>query len=97
MNNFFGNRKSMLIAMILLVASAGLAIGEERIQLAILLDTSNSMDGLIGQAKSQLWNVVNELARARRSGRLPRWRWRSSSTATTACPSPTVTSGWSPT
>ena len=41
MNNFFGNRKLMLIAMILLVASAGLAIGEERIQLAILLDTSN--------------------------------------------------------
>jgi hypothetical protein len=71
MNNFFGNRKLMLIAMILLVASAGLAIGEERIQLAILLDTSNSMDGLIDQAKSQLWKVVNELARARRGGKAP--------------------------
>ena len=29
------------------------------------------MDGLIDQAKSQLWNVVNELARARRSGKAP--------------------------
>jgi hypothetical protein len=44
---------------------------EERIQLAILLDTSNSMDGLIAQAKSQLWKVVNELARAQRHGRHP--------------------------
>lgn len=34
------------------------------IKLAILLDTSNSMDGLIDQAKSQLWSIVNELARA---------------------------------
>ena len=30
------------------------------IQLAILLDTSNSMDGLINQAKSELWTIVNE-------------------------------------
>lgn len=34
------------------------------IKLAILLDTSNSMDGLIEQAKSQLWSIVNELSRA---------------------------------
>ena len=33
--------------------------------LALLLDTSNSMDGLIDQAKSQLWKVVNELAAAK--------------------------------
>jgi hypothetical protein len=41
------------------------------VQIAILLDTSNSMDGLIGQAKAQLWNVVNEFVRARRDGRPP--------------------------
>ena len=35
------------------------------IKLAILLDTSNSMDGLIGQAKSQLWTIVNEMAKAK--------------------------------
>ena len=61
-----------------------MAMAEDRIQLAILLDTSNSMDGLIGQAKSQLWRVVNELARARGAERSPRWRWLSSNTATTA-------------
>ena len=38
-------------------------------QIALLLDTSNSMDGLIGQAKAQLWSVVNEFIRARRDGR----------------------------
>lgn len=30
------------------------------IQLALLLDTSNSMDGLIDQARSRLWQIVNE-------------------------------------
>lgn len=41
------------------------------IQLAILLDTSNSMDGLIDQAKTQLWTVVNEFVRARKGGLAP--------------------------
>jgi hypothetical protein len=38
---------------------------KQSIMLALLLDTSNSMDGLIDQAKSQLWKIVNELADAR--------------------------------
>jgi hypothetical protein len=44
----------------------------DRIQIAILLDTSSSMDGLIEQAKSQLWRVVNEFATAKRQGKRPR-------------------------
>lgn len=40
-----------------------------RIQVALLLDTSNSMDGLIDQARSQLWRVVNTFAHARRGDR----------------------------
>ncbi len=43
-----------------------------RIQLAILLDTSGSMDGLIDQARSRLWKIVNELATAKKNGRSPR-------------------------
>jgi hypothetical protein len=61
----------VLVALALMLASPGAAAAEEKIQLAILLDTSNSMDGLISQAKSQLWKVVNELARARRNGKAP--------------------------
>lgn len=34
------------------------------IQIAILLDSSNSMDGLITQTKSQIWKIINELALA---------------------------------
>ena len=35
------------------------------VQIALLLDTSNSMDGLINQAKSQLWDIVNEFSLAK--------------------------------
>lgn len=41
---------------------------ETKVQLAILLDTSNSMDGLIQQAKTQLWSIVNTFAHAKRDG-----------------------------
>ena len=37
----------------------------QTIKVALLLDTSNSMDGLINQAKAQLWEIVNELSYAK--------------------------------
>lgn len=39
------------------------------VQVAILLDTSNSMDGLIAQAKTQLWGIVGRIGAAKREGR----------------------------
>ncbi len=42
-----------------------------KIQIALLLDTSNSMDGLIAQTKSQLWMLVNELAEGEKDGKAP--------------------------
>lgn len=42
---------------------------ESVVQIAILLDTSSSMDGLIDQAKSQLWKIVNEFNEAKQSGK----------------------------
>ena len=42
-----------------------------KVQIALLLDTSNSMDGLIDQAKTQLWKIVNTLNTAKRDGRVP--------------------------
>jgi hypothetical protein len=41
------------------------------VQLAILLDTSGSMDGLIDQAKTQLWSIVNEFATAKQGEQRP--------------------------
>lgn len=42
-----------------------------KIQVALLLDTSNSMDGLIDQAKSRLWNIVNTLTTLKYEGKNP--------------------------
>ena len=59
-------------------AGAGAAEAKEkpadavpRIQMAILLDTSNSMDGLINQARTQLWKIVNEFTSAKLGGEVP--------------------------
>ncbi len=41
------------------------------IRVALLLDTSNSMDGLIDQAKAQLWEIVNELSYAKCKSQRP--------------------------
>lgn len=45
---------------------------QPRIQLAILLDTSGSMSGLINQTRDQLWQVVNEFANTKQNGVTPR-------------------------
>ena len=42
-----------------------------KIQVAILLDVSNSMDGLIDQAKAQLWTMVNTMGKAKCNGETP--------------------------
>lgn len=43
----------------------------QTIKVALLLDTSNSMDGLINQAKAQLWEIVNELSYAKYGQKKP--------------------------
>jgi len=46
-------------------------VNKHYIKVALLLDTSNSMDGLIDQAKAQLWEIVNELSYAKCQGERP--------------------------
>ena len=41
------------------------------VQIAILLDTSGSMSGLINQARTELWAMVNEFIFATRNGLEP--------------------------
>ncbi len=43
----------------------------KKVQVAILFDTSNSMDGLIDQAKSRIWSIVNEVSSLRYGGAAP--------------------------
>lgn len=42
-----------------------------KIQVALLLDTSNSMDGLIDQARTQLWKIVSEFTTIQLGGKTP--------------------------
>lgn len=46
-------------------------VAAPKIQVALLLDTSNSMDGLIGQARTQLWKVVSEFTTIELGGKKP--------------------------
>jgi len=54
-----------------IVAEKPVKAENTKIQVAILLDTSNSMDGLIEQAKSRLWNIVNTLTTLKYYGKTP--------------------------
>ena len=45
---------------------------QPRIQVAILLDTSSSMDGLIDQTRNQIWQVINEFSSLKQNGVQPR-------------------------
>ena len=67
---------ALSVAMMATVGFSGVSQASQiaevaKIQLAILLDTSNSMDGLIDQTRNQLWQVVNEFAVAKRNGVTP--------------------------
>ena len=44
---------------------------QAKVQIAILLDTSSSMSGLIEQTKTQLWKIVNTFIDAKRNGQVP--------------------------
>lgn len=44
------------------------------VDVVILLDTSNSMDGLINQAKSQLWQIIQQFGNAEKAGQTPQLR-----------------------
>jgi len=84
-HNFFSNKKKkslnsffiILAFMCSVPASAAFANtkpgndSEKHIKIALLLDTSGSMEGLLEQAKSQLWQLVNELAKAECDGTAP--------------------------
>lgn len=50
--------KSTILALILIFTTSIHA--QRKVQLVILFDTSNSMDGLLNQAKARLWEIVNE-------------------------------------
>ncbi|MBI3183620.1 MAG: VWA domain-containing protein [Myxococcales bacterium] len=72
------NKKLALLGLLALLSSLPAAAGGGRrpaeevrvpkVQIAILLDNSGSMSGLINQARTQLWRIVNEFTGAKQRG-----------------------------
>ena len=60
-----------LLSAILLFSTTITSTAQQKIQLVILFDTSNSMDGLIDQAKSRIWAIVNNLSDLKYQGTTP--------------------------
>jgi hypothetical protein len=71
--------KSILITIVSLVAGIHFSQAQpvhpsdeaRKIQIAILFDTSGSMDGLIEQAKSTIWKIVNMASKMSNKGKAP--------------------------
>lgn len=72
----------MKLAKVLLAVMLGISLvlpsktltanpAKPKIQIAILLDSSNSMDGLIDQTKTQLWKIINALTNVTKDGQVP--------------------------
>ena len=65
---------TLALAGLSITHAAGDAATDDRpvVQIAILLDNSGSMQGLIQQAKTQIWQIVNEFISAKQDGKAPR-------------------------
>lgn len=61
----------ILLCAILILGINSQSIAQQKIQLVILFDTSNSMDGLIDQAKSRIWAIVNNVSDLKYQGTTP--------------------------
>jgi len=72
LGNFLVMKKYFVIpALLLSLFSLAQPNSQRKIQVAILFDTSNSMDGLIDQAKSRIWTIINDLSGLRHQGQVP--------------------------
>lgn len=71
MKQLFFSIPIFCLSTIQLIAQPILPPSTRKIQVAILFDTSSSMDGLIDQAKSRIWNIINEMSSLRYQGQIP--------------------------
>jgi hypothetical protein len=65
------NRECLKNTEVNILADTNINVKKPRIQIAILLDSSNSMDGLIEQARTQIWDIVNALTKVTKNGEVP--------------------------
>lgn len=63
--------KTTLLTVVFFISTTTIMQAQRSVQIALMLDISGSMQGLINQAKSQLWNIVNMVAKANCDGKVP--------------------------
>lgn len=71
--------KKLLLSLALILAAGSSTYAQRmpppedqrKVQVAILFDTSGSMDGLIEQAKSRIWNIILEISNLKYNGTQP--------------------------
>lgn len=56
------------LLLLAIICTTTISSAANKIQISLILDTSNSMDGLIDQAKGKLWSIVNELSKCKKDG-----------------------------
>ena len=61
----------LVVTLVCSLLTAQINPPKRKVQLVILFDTSNSMDGLIDQAKSRIWTIVNEASGLKYNGEIP--------------------------
>jgi hypothetical protein len=66
--------KAISILSFVLIMNCRVAETKPLIQVAILLDTSGSMSGLINQARAHLWKIVNEFATVKKMSEKPEFQ-----------------------
>src|SRR5262245_15330448 len=61
---------ALALTLVPVTQAAPVAEKGKPVDVTICLDTSNSMDGLIDSAKRKLWDIVNDLAKAKPTPKL---------------------------
>ena len=64
-------KNNLILCAVFSICTAFFTFSQQKIQLVILFDTSNSMDGLIDQAKSRIWSIVNNVSDLKYQGTIP--------------------------
>lgn len=78
MKQFYRKTNIVILALVLMVSTSWAVAADKKVaeskpvaQIALILDTSGSMSGMIDQARNQLWAIINQFVKARQNGVRP--------------------------
>lgn len=78
MKPLYRNVNRVILALLLTLSTSWAVAADKKVaepksvaQIALILDTSGSMSGMIDQARNQLWAIINQFVKARQNGVRP--------------------------